>query len=104
MAAGHLCNEFGGHLSSNILNLAAVVLQMSLVPPSRFGEYLPQYFTNGGTNDLSLLLALHLIYRGPGKDDVNGFALKIAPQRGEGEKREGVQISKQSAQNLCPKK
>ena len=30
---GNSYNEFGGHLSSNILNLAAVVPQMSLVPP-----------------------------------------------------------------------
>ena len=28
------------------------------------------------------------------------FALKFAPQRGEGKHREGVQISKQSTQNL----
>ena len=28
------------------------------------------------------------------------FVLKVAPQRGEGEKREGVQISKNSTQNL----
>ena len=28
------------------------------------------------------------------------FHLKIAPQRGEGEKRKGVQISKNSSQNL----
>ena len=28
------------------------------------------------------------------------FALKIAPQRGKGEKREGVQIAKQSTHNL----
>ena len=28
------------------------------------------------------------------------FILKVAPQRGEGEKREGVQISKNSTQNL----
>ena len=53
VVGGHLYNEFGEHLSSNILNLAAVVLQLSFVPPSRFGGHLPLYFTNGGTNDLN---------------------------------------------------
>ena len=32
------------------------------------------------------------------------YVLKFALQRGEGEKREGMQISKQSTQNLWPKK
>ena len=32
------------------------------------------------------------------------FVLKFALQRGEGERREGVQISKQSTQSLRPKK
>ena len=32
------------------------------------------------------------------------FDLKLASQRGQGEKREGLQISEQSSQNLLPKK
>ena len=43
------------------------------------------------------------IYRGRGISRVKGsvcFVLKFALQRGVGEKREGVQISKQSTQNL----
>ena len=43
------------------------------------------------------------MYRGPGIYDVKGsacFVLNVAPQRGEGEKREGVQISKNSSHNL----
>ena len=51
-----------------------------------------------------MLDASFFLYRGLGIYDVKGsvpfFGLKIAPQRGEGEKREGVQISKNSTQNL----
>ena len=32
------------------------------------------------------------------------FVMKLAPQRGEGEERERVQISEQRLQNLLPKK
>ena len=77
---GHLSNlavaaVVGGHLqdacSMNLedicppkrttsANLAAVVLQMSLGPPPRFGGHLTQYLTNGGTNDLNLFSPPHL--------------------------------------------
>ena len=42
----------------------------------------------------------HIHYRWLGQGFCASFVLKIAPQMGEGEKREGVQIAKQSTQNL----